>query len=369
MRLDIKLEHSGKLSPRARQVCGLFDLPADQSQKPLSWVGDVPIDQRDWSVGLIVGPSGCGKSTVARELFGDAVDRPLKWTSASVVDDFDKTIPLDTITKALSSVGFNTIPAWIRPFHLLSNGEQFRVTMARRLLESEGVIAVDEFTSVVDRQVAKIGSHAIQKFVRRAERQFVAVSCHYDVIDWLQPDWVLEPATMSFAWRSVQPRPSLDIELRRCSYDLWPVFAPYHYLTAHLAKAARCFGAFVNGRPVAFCGTMHFPHPKVQDIQKISRVVTLPDWQGLGIAFVLIDELGRAYKGIGKRLRNYPAHPAFVRSHERSPNWRRVKEAGTFQQRSKTADTSVVKTRPCGTYEWQGDALSYPDARRFLGVA
>ena len=40
---------------------------------------------------------------------------------------------------------------------------------------------MDEFTSVVDRQVAQIGAHAIQKYVRKHGRQFVAVSCHYDI--------------------------------------------------------------------------------------------------------------------------------------------------------------------------------------------
>ena len=89
------------------------------------------------------------------------------------------------------AVGFNTIPAWLRPYGVLSNGEKFRVDLARRLLEGGDLIAVDEFTSVVDRQVAKIGSHAVQKWARGKGRQFVAATCHYDLEDWLQPDWVL----------------------------------------------------------------------------------------------------------------------------------------------------------------------------------
>jgi ABC-type ATPase with predicted acetyltransferase domain len=35
---------------------------------------------------------------------------------------------------------------------------------------------VDEFTSVVDRQVAKVASHTVQKAVRRQSRQLVAVT-------------------------------------------------------------------------------------------------------------------------------------------------------------------------------------------------
>jgi ABC-type ATPase with predicted acetyltransferase domain len=46
---------------------------------------------------------------------------------------------------------------------------------------------VDEFTSVVDRQVAQIGSHAVPKLVRREERKPMVATCHYDVLDSLQP--------------------------------------------------------------------------------------------------------------------------------------------------------------------------------------
>jgi ABC-type ATPase with predicted acetyltransferase domain len=67
--------------------------------------------------------------------------------------------------------------------------------MARALSEDTDMVVIDEFTSVVDRQVAQVASHTVQKAVRRTPgRQFVAVTCHYDVTDWLQPDWVYDVA-------------------------------------------------------------------------------------------------------------------------------------------------------------------------------
>jgi hypothetical protein len=69
-----------------------------------------------------------------------------------------------------------------------SNGEQFRVTLARTLAEAPELAVVDEFTSVVDRTVAQIGSHALAKTIRASNRRFIAVSCHYDIEEWLQPD-------------------------------------------------------------------------------------------------------------------------------------------------------------------------------------
>jgi hypothetical protein len=139
---------------------------------------------------------------------------------------------------------------------------------------------VDEFTSVIDRQVAKIGCHAVQKLIRKQQKQFVAVTCHYDVVEWLQPDWMLEPATMSFQWRSLQRRPALDVEIARVGHDAWKLFAPFHYLTADLHRAAACYVLFVEGVPASFAGVLHRPHPKVDDIKGVSRLVTLPDYQG-----------------------------------------------------------------------------------------
>lgn len=358
-------------STRARQVEALFDVPA-QEKAELRWHGKVPIEERDWNVGLIVGPSGSGKSSVARELFGAAYEPPLEWTGASVIDDVRAGVPVKDITEAFAAVGFNTIPAWLRPHSVLSTGERFRVDVARRLLELPDPIVVDEFTSVVDRQVAQVGSHAIQKIVRKQGRKFVAVGCHYDVIDWLQPDWILEPATMTFNWRLLQRRPTIDVEIRRVDYGVWRLFAPFHYLTSELHRAAQCFALFVGGRPAAFGGMIHFPHPSVRDIKRLSRLVTHPDWQGLGLAFVLVDALGAAYRSVGVRMRCYPAHPALTRGYDRSPRWSLMKEPGTFQAREgKTSSArGTSKQRPCAVFEYCGESM--PDtaaAQRLLAGA
>ena len=64
-------------------------------------------------------------------------------------------------------------------------------------------IYIDEFTSVVNRQVAKAASCAIAKCVRRNQRKFIAVSCHDDIIEWLCPDWIYNTDTHSFFGQAV----------------------------------------------------------------------------------------------------------------------------------------------------------------------
>lgn len=362
-RVDYVIEHPTPKHARCRQLEAMFDVPSAQTQR-LEWSFDAPIEERDWSIGLIVGPSGAGKSTIARVMFGDALDKIPKWGPSSVIEDFDSSISMADVCSALQSVGFNTVPAWMRPYHVLSTGEKFRVDMARRIAEAHrggGTIVCDEFTSVVDRQVAKIASHAIQKFVRRSGKQFVAVSCHDDIIEWLQPDWTIDPSTRSFSWRSVQRRPELAIEIAPVGYEAWSIFAPFHYLTAELNKAARCFGLFVNGRIAAFAGILHRPHARASNIKGVSRLVTLPDFQGLGLAFVLVDTLGAAHRAAGNRLRTYPAHPALIKGFNKSVNWRLDKQGGTFGpahkgRRGFSSGQVLIKTesRPCAVFEYVG---------------
>src|SRR5580704_17770323 len=194
---------------RVKQLEGLFDVPPAQRSER-RWRVSLPLEERDWNVGLIVGPSGCGKSTLARELFGDQPE-PTWPSDRAIVDAFPATLGIKEIVTLLSSVGFSSPPAWLRPYHALSTGEQFRVRIARALAESNDVCVVDEFTSVVDRTVARIGSAAIARTVRAAGKKFVAVTCHYDVIDWLDPDWIYDPAAERFTWRPLRGRPDIAL--------------------------------------------------------------------------------------------------------------------------------------------------------------
>lgn len=339
-RVEISLETSIAKTARAVQISGMFDYKPGEVQT-ISWVHDLPLDEKPWNVGLIVGPSGSGKSILARELWGDLVRDQHSWDDRSIIDSFPKDVPIAQITGALTAVGFGTVTAWLRPYSTLSNGERFRADMARSLVESTDPIVIDEFTSVVDRQVAKIASHAVQKTIRRDEKRFVAVTCHYDVEDWLQPDWVYDVAAGSFARRLVQPHPALELEIFPASRSVWKVFSRHHYLSADLHSAAQCFIAYVGDRPVAFTSYLHFMHAKTRNIKMGHRLVVLPDYQGLGIAGRLEDWLGQKLHDEGFRYRNVVAHPAMIRLYSHSPRWRDTGRSTTIATSRKSINAKA----------------------------
>lgn len=180
---------------RVASVIGSYDLQTKTIEE--RFVGSFELPET-WNVGLIVGRSGTGKTTIAKELFGANLCQSFEYTHESLLDDFKQDISIKDICKALTSTGFSSPTSWLKPYAVLSNGEKMRCDIARAMLECDKMFVFDEFTSVVDRDVAKIGSLAIQKAVRAKQKQFIAVTCHEDVEDWLMPDWVFDTNEMKF---------------------------------------------------------------------------------------------------------------------------------------------------------------------------
>jgi ABC-type ATPase involved in cell division len=302
------------------QLEGLFEVAPTQKSE-LRWTGELPIESRPWSIGMIVGPSGSGKSTLAREMFGDKLVRGYDWSSdKSIVDDFPATMGIKEITALLSQVGFSSPPSWLRPFRCLSNGEQFRVTLARAMAENSDLFCIDEFTSVVDRTVAQIGSAALAKAIRQSDRRMIAVGVHYDVVEWLQPDWIFQPHTNQFQWRELRCRPAIELEIVRCDKAAWKLFHRHHYLDTNLHNAALCFVALYNGQPVAFTATLHFPHP-IQSRWREHRTVCLPDFQGVGIGNALSDYVASIMRAKGTPYSSVTSNPAMIRHRAKSKLW------------------------------------------------
>ena len=199
---------------RVAAIKGTFDLQSESVEE--RFVGQIDLDY-DWQIGLIVGNSGTGKTTIAKELFPDAYITNFTYTKETVVDDMPQGKTVEEITKAFSSVGFASVPSWLKPYSVLSNGGKMRVDLARAILGEKDFFVFDEFTSVVDRQVAQIGSFAMQKAIRKTNKKFIAVTCHFDVEDWLLPDWVFDTNSMTFRKCEGQKKKIDQVSISDCT--------------------------------------------------------------------------------------------------------------------------------------------------------
>jgi ABC-type lipoprotein export system ATPase subunit len=368
MKAIISNETQIERSARVLQLEGIFDVPPSQRSR-LTWDVNLPIEDKPWSIGAIIGPSGAGKSTIARHLFGQHMKEGMTWpTAKSVLDAFPKAMSIKDITELLNSVGFSSPPSWVRPFSALSNGEQFRVSVARTLAEADEIAVVDEFTSVIDRQVAQIGSYAVAKTIRRNKRKFVAVSCHSDILDWLQPDWIYQPHLNLFQWRDLQQRPDIKLTVRRVDKAAWQIFKRHHYLNASLASSAQCFVALVGDSPAAFTAVLFFPHPTSSGWRE-HRTVCLPDYQGVGIGNTLSAFVAGLYRSTGKPYRSTTGHPGMIASRLRSGVWRMFSRPGFNRRSGRTSSLGRKHSfggtqRLTASFEYTGPAL-FEDARQF----
>jgi hypothetical protein len=195
------------------------------------------------------------------------------------------------------------------------------------MLSPEKLFVFDEFTSVVDRNVAKVSSFAIQKAIRRNKtgKQFIAVTCHFDVEDWLNPDWVFNTNDMTFHIRESQKknRPALHLRIYETDKkrEYWKMFSRYHYLNDSLNIAARVFIATINDEVCAFVSVLHFPHPVVKNLKKAHRIVVLPDYQGIGLGMAVNERVGDILKAEGNEYAITTSSPAFIHSMKNSTKW------------------------------------------------
>lgn len=261
-----------------------------------------------FKLGLIVGPSGSGKSILLRE-FG--TEEKITWDEQkAVVSQFANPI---AALQQCQAVGFNDIRSYLRPYHVLSTGEKFRVDLARRIKTG---IVIDEFTSVVDRNVAKATSRALRRYIDKMNlSNIVLATCHTDVLAWLQPDWYFDTSDGTLHdGRSLQ-RPSIEIKIYPCKRSLWSMFAPHHYLSHVLGSCARCFlviASFDGVENVAgFVSSVPLPSGSLRRAWREHRTVVLPDFQGLGIGPAASDAVAALHLSEGRRYYSRTGHPRF----------------------------------------------------------
>lgn len=318
---DIIKSVNPKKTFRVASVIGKFDLQSENIVE--NFKGELNIDF-NWKIGLIVGKSGTGKTTIAKQLFSNSYITNFKYESETILDDMPKECSLEQITSTFNAVGFSSPPSWLKPYSVLSNGQKMRVDLARAILDDNKLFVFDEFTSVVDRQVAQIGSFAMQKAIRKSNKQFIAVTCHFDVQDWLLPDWIFNTDTMTFQSLEGQKknRPEIKFEIFKFGdKGIWKMFAKHHYLSHSHNNAANVFIALVNGEIAGFLSVLHLPNID-KTIKKVHRLVILPDYQGIGLGIKLLDEIGIIYKKEKWRFTITSSAPSLINSLKKKSRWK-----------------------------------------------
>lgn len=290
---DYRVELASVPSRSFRSIKAANSVDLD-SEKKSQFALDVKADLTSpFQVGLICGNSGSGKSSLARQVWGADAFAPALDPEKALIDQFPESMSYDDVAEILGAVGLAQVPCWIRPAKTLSNGQSARAQVAIALAAGRELVVIDEWTSVVDRTVAKIMSHRVQKFVRGRKMRIVLVSCHYDVADWLLPDWVVDCTTAEFDdRRSLQQRRSetLGFSIAPATRESWRSFSHFHYLSERIPPEVKAiWGLFTDaGQQIGFVNfACYVPNDKT--IVHANRLVVHPDYTGMGLSRHLLN--------------------------------------------------------------------------------
>lgn len=145
------------------------------------------IFELDFNKLAIVGASGSGKSTLLKEFKNYNFAKNNYDYEKAIVSNFNTP---DEAARKLSAVGLNSMPTWCKPRNVLSVGEGFRADVALNL---KSFTIFDEFTSTIDRTVAKSTCNGLNKYITNNNlTHMVFCSCHKDFIPYLCPDLVID---------------------------------------------------------------------------------------------------------------------------------------------------------------------------------
>lgn len=348
--MKIELNHNIVNDKYTEYIYEAFDIQ-NKEQSNVTINANLEHLPKQWNIGVVYGGSGTGKTTILKNFFKKEMNTYSFDHNKSLISNFDWLEP-KAATFLLSSMGLSSVPTWLRPFHTLSNGEQYRAALAYMVgkAEENDVILIDEYTSVVDRDVAKAMSNALQKYIRRTNKKIVLASCHFDIMEWLQPDWIYSPqkGRLEIA-PSRRQRPEIKLSIFRCRYEAWDIFKQHHYLTQDLNKAAKCFLILFNDKPVGFMGILPMPSGTIQNAYRVSRLVVLPDFQGLGIGIKILNFFGSMYKKDNKTLYIKTSNPSLFKGMTKNKNyWKTISGVNNIENIKKSNQKIIEQGKDNG---------------------
>ena len=327
----------------------------------------IPNFPTTFQIGLIVGSSGGGKSTLLKTCFGE--EEIINWDNTKcIASNFSS---FEEASNRFGAVGLNSIPTWLKPYKVLSNGEKFRVDMARKLKDNA---VIDEFTSVVNREVAISCSTSISKYIKRQGlKNIVFSSCHYDIIPYLKPDWVYDVDKREFLKEgNYLRREPITIEFYPCERKLWNLFKRHHYLTSEINKSAQCYIGIYNKQPIAFASFISLCGRDVKHAWREHRMVVLPDFQGLGIGNKMSEMFGQAFIEKGCKYFVKTSNPRMGIHRDNSKLWKPtthnhksreeyLDKNGNVREKVKMSNHNALAHayRVCYCHEYIGDGTTY----------
>lgn len=326
--VEVKLQSEIFNNFRCKMACDSLDIDIRKKSLHHLKIDNINLPE-NWSIGVIYGASGSGKTTLAKTIFGQDIFKSVLDEETPIINQLPENFTYDECAGILNGIGLNSVPCWVRPVKTLSNGQKARAEAVLLMTQNSDLTVIDEWTSVVDRTVAKAMSHCIQKFAHKNKKRIILLSCHYDIIEWVKPDWLIDCNKQEFVLPKSDnffftERDKLEFTIREVGRESWKYFSKYHYLSEKLPGGKiYTFGLFHGENQVGFqCFANYTPNVKGRkEIFHSNRTVIHPDYAGLGMGIKLINLTSRYmvekyHHKIMAKFSSVPVFKAMIRQQE-----------------------------------------------------
>lgn len=96
-------------------------------------------------------------------------------------------------------------------------------------------------------------------------------------------------------------------------------------MNTNIANACVCYGLYDNDNIVGFCGVLHQPHSKNTKLKRVSRLVILPDYQGIGLGTKFLNVIAEHYKQMGYDFRIVTSAKNMIHALNNSDKWKMIR--------------------------------------------
>jgi ABC-type ATPase with predicted acetyltransferase domain len=193
--IDRRFTSSVKRTPRVLEIAEGFGLGLSDKEFVLYDNLELEIEQGD--VVYITGQSGSGKSLLLKDLATEMIKRKISVADLNDVRLEDKPV-IELVGKStpqaaelLAKAGISDAWIYIRKPSELSDGQRYRLKLAKVMESDADVWIADEFGAVLDRPTAKAVAFSLQKVARRFNKTLIVATTHTDLKDELGPSLII----------------------------------------------------------------------------------------------------------------------------------------------------------------------------------